>query len=135
MTNLIRSTISAYALAGALSLGACSTSAPAPAAVQTASAAAATISASVLSAADLAKLQAGCASAAGLLSIATSPVVPASVSGIAVYPAAYCQQLAAAPAGSVPATTTAGTASWWSTALAAAQDAAQIAGVVLPLLL
>lgn len=135
MTNLIRNTISAYALAAAVSLGGCSTASPPATTTQSVSQAVATISAAVLPASDLAKIQASCASASALLSVASSPAAPSSVSGIAAYPAAYCQQLAAAPAGTVPATTNSSTPSWLPAVLSAAQVAAQIAGVVLPMLL
>lgn len=119
----------------ALSLVACSL-VPAASPTQTGvSAAAATISAAVLPAADVAKLQQTCSTAAPLLGVATSPVAPASVSGVASYAATYCQQLGAAPAGAVPASTDSGTPSWLPSVISGVENAAKIAAFVLPLLL
>lgn len=84
----------------------------------------------VLPAADVQKLQQTCVAAQPLLAAATAPTAPASVSGIATYGAAYCQQLTA---GAVPATTTPTTPSWLSGVLNAVQLAAQVAGMVMPL--
>lgn len=98
-------------------------------------AAAATISEAVLPASAVASLRRLCSQASPMLVASTSPLVPASISGIADYPESYCLQLAQAPAGTVPATTDAATPAWLSNVLMAAQVAARIAGVVLPLIL
>lgn len=131
---LTRASRAAALAACALSLAACSLPASIP--TQTSvSAAAATISAAVLPAADVAKLQQTCSTAAPLLGVATSPIAPASVSGVASYAAAYCQQLGAAPAGSVPSTTDPGTPSWLPGVISGVEDAAKIASFILPLVL
>lgn len=56
----------------------------------------------------------------------------AQVSQTATYMNSFCQQL---NSGVVPATTDANTSTWMTTGLATLQVAAQVAGVVLPLLL
>ena len=81
------------------------------------------ISASVLPATTLAQVQKLCAAAQGPLASVTGPAA-----NTAVYPIAYCQQLSAAPAGQVPATTDANTQAWLQTAI-------QLAGIALPLLM
>lgn len=78
-----------------------------------------------------AQLQQGCAAAAPFLNAATSPAVPASVSQVAVYGAAFCNQI---NAGTLPVTANANSAPWLGQVLQGAQTAAQIAGVVLPLI-
>lgn len=93
--------------------------------------AAGTVTAAVLTPAQLAAVRQDCAAAGPALAVATSTAAPASVSGIAIYPAAYCAALAS---GAPPATTTSGTPSWLSGTLTNLQLAAQIAGFVLPLI-
>ena len=91
-------------------------------------------SSAVLTAAQLAAVEATCVAAAPGLAAATAPSAPASVSGVAIYPAGYCKALLAAAPGMVPATTTSGTPAWLTTTLTIAEDAAKVAGVVIPLL-
>lgn len=93
------------------------------------------ISAAVLPPDQVAQLRTTCASAAPLLAVATAPGLPASIGDTAGYADAYCRQLAALPAGQAPPTTDAGTPTWLPGVIAATRAAAQIAGVVLPLLL
>jgi hypothetical protein len=92
----------------------------------------ATVTASVLPEDQLARLVAVCHAAEPALALAAGPAMPARVQEIAVYPQAYCGQLLA---GAVPVTTDANTPSWLSTVLAGVRVAAQVAGVVLPLVL
>lgn len=98
----------------------------------TISQAAATVSASLLPANTIATLQKQC-SAAGAMLNAGAASSNAIVNTTAVDGAAYCNQLAvSAPAGQVPATTNSNTASWLPTVIAGVQTAAQLAGVILP---
>lgn len=108
------------AVAAMLAVGGCA------ALQQTAPQAAATISADVLPAGDLILIQDGCALSGGLLA-SWSKSSNAILSTTAIDGAAYCQQLAAAPAGQVPGTTTSTTWSWLSALIAAAKIAAAVA--------
>lgn len=118
------------AIAALLALGACQ-SQPAG---QAAASLAGTVSEAILPPADLAKVKAGCTTAAPLLNAAVEPGVSAPVSDTALDAQAYCSQLAAAPAGQVPATTDSNTSSWVPAVVTAVEAAAQIAGEVLPLI-
>lgn len=93
---------------------------------------AAAVTPAVLSADQVAGLADTCMKASPALSIAASPGMPAQVRETAVYPQAYCAELSK---GTLPATTDANTPSWLPGTLAALKVAAQVAGVVLPLLL
>lgn len=83
-----------------------------------------------LSPADLAQLKGTCQTAAPALSETTAPNAPPTVKDVAVYPAAFCQQLLA---GAPIATT--GSLTWLPTVLGYVKDAANVAGMVLPLVL
>lgn len=67
------------------------------------------------------------------LDIASGASVPNSVSDVAVYPAAYCNELVATQ--TLPATTDASTPAWLDKTIKAVGLAAKVAGVVLPLVL
>lgn len=93
---------------------------------------ASTISASVIPARQLALIQSGCQAAQPLLDRASSSTkLPASVSGAAIYPAAYCRDLASAPVGQVPATTDGNTFSWLNLGIAAVKAAVALAPLLL----
>ena len=118
-----------FAAALALPLAACAGGAAnTGVAVATAGANLASIS---LSPTDLAAMQSACQSAAPALSVATSSVVPAKLSAVAVYPASFCQQLNSG----IPATANSNSPKWLAGVLAATQDAANIASVALPVAL
>jgi hypothetical protein len=85
----------------------------------------------VLSPAQLASIEELCQASLPGLTAAVSPSLPASVTQTATYAQAYCQEMVA---GGVPATTDANTPTWLPKVIAAVKVAAQIAGVVLPLL-
>lgn len=122
------------ALAGAMLL--CAACSPQNSATATAAApVAATISAAVLPPADLATVQQTCQAAGPLLDAAAAPTMPATVSDTAIPAQAYCQQLAAAPQGQVPATTDSNTPSWLPAVISGVQVAGEVAKVALPLLL
>lgn len=89
-------------------------------------------SAALLSPADIAKLQQLCAANTAITALAANPALPATVTQTAVYPADYCAKLAA---GTMPPTTDSNTPSWLPGVLSAAKVTAQIAGVVVPLIL
>lgn len=91
-------------------------------------------SSTVLTPAQLAAVEQLCIAASPGLATATGPTAPPSISGGAIYPAAYCADLLRAPPGMVPATTTSGTPAWLTATLQAVEVAAKIAGVVIPLL-
>lgn len=134
----VRSVASLLSITGiAIALAACGAGMPAPApATSSVPAAAATISAAVLPAQAVAQLQQTCNVAAPLLSAATSPIAPGSVSEPASYAAAYCSQLAAAASvGGVPITTNASTPSWLPKVIAGVQIAGQVAKYALPIIL
>jgi len=126
----------AFAACAPIFLASCApVAAPAPAGSQSVPAAAATISAAVLPPQAVAQLQQTCNVAAPLLDAATSPITPGSVSEPASYAASYCQQLATAPAGTVPATTDSGTPSWLPKVIAGVQVAGEVAKYALPVIL
>ena len=106
----------------ALGLAACAVSSPSASSAGTA----------VLPPAQAAQVQQMCAATAPALAAATSSASPSEVSAVAVYPAAYCSQLAST--GVMPSTTTSGTPAWLTTTITAVGVAAQLAGYVLPLL-
>lgn len=85
-----------------------------------------------LAPADLAQLRATCQAAAPALVSATAPGAPLPVAQTAIYPAEFCRQLLL---GTVPATADRTTLSWLPTVLGYVQDAARIAGMVLPMVL
>lgn len=85
----------------------------------------------VLTADQLAGVEQLCQAALPGLTAASAPGLPATVSQTATYAQAYCTQLLA---GGPPATTTASTPTWLSSVISATKVAAQIAGIVLPLL-
>lgn len=87
--------------------------------------------ASSVSPAVLAGLQATCAKAAPLIAIGSAPSAPSQVSGITTYAQAFCSQLAS---GVTPATADANSQSWLNGVLNAAQIAAQVAGIAMPLI-
>lgn len=91
-----------------------------------------TLTPSLLSPQQVAQLAVTCQKAQAGLALATQVSNP-KVSQTAAYPAAYCQQLLAS--GQLPPTTNAQTPSWLPQVLQDAQLAAQLAGVVLPLLI
>jgi hypothetical protein len=72
-----------------------------------------------------------CQAATPLLN-AASAVPNQTVAQTATYPQAYCAQLLGS--SSTPTTTTATTPTWLTGAISATETAAQIAGIVLPLL-
>lgn len=112
------------AAASLLSLASCSGGNLAPVA--------ASLTPAVLSPGQLAQVQTLCQAAQPALNIAASPSMPAQLKETAVYPQAYCSQLLA---GTVPPTTDANTPSWLPQVINATKIAAQVAGVVLPLIL
>ena len=86
----------------------------------------------VLTPEQIATMQTMCQAAKPALDIAALPSMPAQVKETAVFPQAYCGQLLA---GAVPATTDGHTTEWLPEVINATKVAAQIAGVVLPLIL
>ncbi len=85
-----------------------------------------------ISAADMAALKTACSANAPVLdAVVASPIVPAPVSAVAVYPAAFCRQILTGATGNVNSNSIA----WLSKVLSDAQTAAQIAGYVLPVVL
>lgn len=94
--------------------------------------AAASLTEITLSPADLAQIKATCVAAEPALATATSPGAPGNVADVAIYPKGYCDQLLA---GTLPMTTNGATPVWLPTVLGYVKDAAQIAGMVLPLAL
>jgi hypothetical protein len=91
-------------------------------------AAAATVT---LSASDLAQMRQVCAAVQPDLAAATAAGAPKQVSAVAVYPQAFCAQLAA---GGTPATANSGSPVWLGKTLGLLQTAAQLAGLALPLI-
>lgn len=91
-------------------------------------AAAATVS---LTADEVAQLKAVCQASQPLLAAATAPAAPAPVAQTAVYPAAFCQQLASP----TPPAAAKSSLAWLPAVLSGVQTAAQIAGYVLPAVL
>lgn len=83
----------------------------------------------------LANIRKTCAASDPALALATAPGMPAQISGTAIDLKAYCDQLAALPAGQAPGTTDANTPQWVGQVLGMLKVAAQVAGIVLPLVL
>lgn len=69
--------------------------------------------------------------AAPAVMAATDPAMPPQVKDVAVYPFAFCQQLVSGSTGNADQSTL----TWLPKVLAVTQDAASIAGVVLPIAL
>lgn len=110
----------ALAIGGVLALAGCY-----PAQQQPIAQGAAYVSEAVLTPAQLSIVRLGCqVSGPALARWSTSS--NAVLADTAIDGAAYCQQLAAAPAGSVPGTTTPATATWLTALIAAAQLAAMV---------
>lgn len=93
---------------------------------------AASLTPAVLPPDQLAVVQQMCQAAQPMLAVASAPNIPAEVHDTAIYGAAYCGQLLA---GTVPPTTDANTPSWLPQVIEATKVAAQVAGIVLPLIL
>lgn len=89
------------------------------------------VAGTILPASTVSALQQTCQAAQPGLVAATGTNMPATISGGAVYFETFCAQLLA---GTVPATADANSPSWLTTGLAALKVAAQVAGIVLPLL-
>lgn len=77
------------------------------------------------------KVASTCVAAGPMLAVASSPGLPAAVSETASYGDAYCRQLVAT--GQLPPTTDSNTVSWLPTVISGVQTAAQLAGVILPI--
>lgn len=84
-----------------------------------------------LSAADLQKLKDTCLAAAPAVVAAADPAMPKPVKDVAVYPYAFCAQLISGSAGNADQSSL----TWLPKVLAMTDDAAQVAGVVLPIAL
>jgi hypothetical protein len=125
-TRIITGLCAAIALSSSL-LGCAGGAQNTGVAVSQDAAAAATVT---LSAADLATLKSTCAQVAPDLSRAASPTAPKPVSGTAVYPKAFCDQLAAGNTSVAQADSQV----WLPKVLGALQVVAQVAGMALPLL-
>jgi hypothetical protein len=74
----------------------------------------------------------GCAAAKPMLDVASAPNMPAKVKDTAVYGKALCDSLLT---GVVPPTVDSNTPEWFDTVVKGTQIAAQVAKVVLPLVL
>lgn len=90
-----------------------------------------TVAGTVLPASTVAVMQQTCQAGAPLLAATTGSNIPASISQGAAYFQTFCQTLLA---GTVPPTADANSPSWLTTGLSALKVAAQVAGIVLPLL-
>ena len=82
-----------------------------------------------ISASDLALLKQGCADASPSLTVAAAGSAPRMLSAVATYPAAFCRDILA---GTVPATANTSSVGWLTKTLVYVDDAAKVAGYVLP---
>lgn len=121
--------MAAIGVAGGI-LGSCAPSPP-PVPPQTAQSFA-VVSETLIPANDLDYVRTTCAKYSGLLNFAANS--GSSISGYAVDLAAYCNQIGAAPQGTVPASSNSKTSKWLNIGITALMVAAEAAKIVLPLL-